>query len=54
MSRLYIVTLNLCMEYIMQNARLEAQAEIKIAGRNINNLRYADDTTFMAEKMKKN
>ena len=37
-------------EYIMQNARLdEAQAEIKIAGRNINNLRYADDTTLMAE-----
>ena len=36
--------------YIMQNARLdEAQAEIKIARRNINNLRYADDTTFMAE-----
>ena len=34
----------------MQNARLdEAQAEIKISGRNINNLRYADDTTFMAE-----
>ena len=34
----------------MQNAGLdEAQAEIKIAGRNINNLRYADDTTFMAE-----
>ena len=34
----------------MRNARLEeAQAEIKIAGRNINNLRYADDTTFMAE-----
>ena len=34
----------------MQNARLdEAQAEIKITGRNINNLRYADDTTFMAE-----
>ena len=34
----------------MQNARLdEAQAEIKIAGRNISNLRYADDTTFMAE-----
>ena len=34
----------------MQNARLdEAQAEIKIAGRNINNLRYADDTTLMAE-----
>ena len=34
----------------MKNARLdEAQAEIKIAGRNINNLRYADDTTLMAE-----
>ena len=34
----------------MWNGRLdEAQAEIKIAGRNINNLRYADDTTFMAE-----
>ena len=34
----------------MQNARLdEAKAEIKIAGRNINNLRYADDTTLMAE-----
>ena len=34
----------------MQNARLvEAQLEIKIAGRNINDLRYADDTTFMAE-----
>ncbi|XP_070240388.1 uncharacterized protein C11orf97 homolog isoform X1 [Bos mutus] len=37
-------------EYIMQNAGLEeAQAGIKIAGRNINNLRYADDTTIMAE-----
>ena len=37
-------------EYIMRNAGLEeAQAGIKIAGRNINNLRYADDTTFMAE-----
>ena len=36
--------------YIMRNAGLdEAQAEIKISGRNINNLRYADDTTFMAE-----
>ena len=35
----------------MQNARLdEAQAGIKIAGRNINNLRYANDTTFMAER----
>ena len=42
--------LNLYAEYIMWNARLdEAQAEIKIAGRNINNLRYADDTTLMAE-----
>ena len=41
---------NLSSEYIMQNARLdEAQAEIKIAGRNINNVRYADDTTLMAE-----
>ena len=37
-------------EYIMQNARLdEAQAGIKIAGRNINNFRYEDDTTLMAE-----
>ena len=37
-------------EYIMGNAGLdEAQAGIKIAGRNINNLRYADDTTLMAE-----
>ena len=37
-------------EYIMKNAGLEeAQAEIKIAGRNSNNLRYADDTTLMAE-----
>ena len=36
--------------YIMRNAGLEeAQTGIKIAGRNINNLRYADDTTFMAE-----
>ena len=41
---------NLYAEYIMQNARLdEAQAGIKIAGRNINNLRYADDTILMAE-----
>ena len=41
---------NLYAEYIMWNARLdEAQAGIKIAGRNINNLRYADDTTVMAE-----
>ena len=37
-------------EYIMQNARLdEGQAEIKIAGRNINNFRYPDDTTLMEE-----
>ena len=41
---------NFYAEYIMRNARLEeAQAGIKIAGRNINNLRYAEDTTFMAE-----
>ena len=41
-------------EYIMRNAGLEdAQAGIKIAGRNINNLRYADDTTFMAESEEK-
>ena len=40
---------NLYAEYIMRNAGLEAQAGIKIAGRNINNLRYADDTTLMAE-----
>ena len=41
---------NLYAEYIMQNARLdEAQAGIKIAGRNINNLRHADDTTLMEE-----
>ena len=41
---------NLYTEYIMRNAGLdEAQARIKIAGRNINNLRYADDTILMAE-----
>ena len=41
---------NFYAEYIMWNAQLdEAQAGIKIAGRNINNLRYADDTTLMAE-----
>ena len=41
---------NLYEEYIMRNAGLEeAQAGMKIAGRNINNLRYADDTTLMAE-----
>ena len=52
MSRLYIVTclFNLYAEYIMRNAGLEeAQAGIKIAGRNINNFRYADDTTLMVE-----
>ena len=46
MSRLYIVT-------IVRNAGLdEAQTGIKIAGRNINNFRYADDTTLMAETKK--
>ena len=41
---------NLYAEYIMRNARLEeAQAAVKISGRNINYLRYADDTTLMAE-----
>ena len=52
-SRLYIVTclFNFYAEYIMQNAGLdEAQARIEISGRNINNLRYADDTTLMAER----
>ena len=45
------VYLTYMQKYIMQNARLdEAQAGIKIAGRNINNLRYADDTTLMAER----
>ena len=51
-SRLYIVTclFNFYAEYIMQNTRLEeVQAGIKISGSNINNLRYADDTTLMAE-----
>ena len=61
MSKLYTVTpayltsmqrslFNFYAEYIMRNARLdESQAGIKIARRNINNFRYADDTTFMAE-----
>ena len=52
-SRLFSVTvlINFYAEYIMRNARLdEAQAGIKIAGRNINNLRYADDITLMAQK----
>ena len=45
---------NLYAEYIMRNAGLdEAQAGVKIAGRNINNLRYADDTTLMAESEEK-
>ena len=46
----YCPLFNLYTEYIMRKARLnESQAGIKIAGRNINNLRYADDTTLMAE-----
>ena len=49
----YILSLclfNLCAEYIMRNTGLdEAQAGIKIIGRNINNLRYVDDTTLMIE-----
>ena len=52
MSELYIVTLliNLHAEYIMWNAGLdEAQAGIKIAGRNISNLRYTDNTNLIAE-----
>ena len=48
--RLSLCLFNLHAEYIMRNAGLkEAQPGIKIAGRNINNLRYADDTTLMAE-----
>ena len=52
MSRLLLPCLfNLYAEYIMRNAGLEeAQAGIKIARRNINNLRYADDTIFLAER----
>ena len=56
MSKLYIVTclFNLYAEYIMRNAGLdEAQAGFRIARRNINNLRYADDTTLMAESKEK-
>ena len=52
MTELSAVTLfiNLYAEHIMRNAGLdELQATIKIGGRNINNLRYADDTTLMAE-----
>ena len=45
---------NFYVEYIKQNARLDkSQAGIKIVGRNINNLRYADDTTLMAESEQK-
>ena len=45
---------NLYAQYIMRNAGLEeAQAGIKIAGRNVNSLRYADDTTLMAESEEK-
>ena len=52
MSRLYILLpclFNLYAEYIMRNAGLEEAQAFKIAERNINNLRYADDTTFVAE-----
>ena len=54
MSRLYIATMLIATilyaEYIMRNVGLdEAQTEIKITGRNINNLRYADDTTLRAK-----
>ena len=50
---LVIISLFYYAEYIMRNCGLEeAQAEVKIAGRNINNLRYADDTTLMAESEK--
>ena len=55
MSRLYTVTcsFNFYVEYIMRNTGLEeAQVGIKIARRNINNLRYTDDTTLMAESEK--
>ena len=49
-NELSLCLLNLYAENIMRNARLdEPQAGIKIAGRNINNLRYVDDTTLMAE-----
>ena len=46
----YCHLLILCAEYLIRNTRLdEAQARVKISGRNINNLRYADDTTLTAE-----
>ena len=53
MKRLYTVTLLIYLigEYIMQNAWMdESQAGIKIARRNINNFRYAEDTTLMSER----
>ena len=56
MSRQYILLclFNLYAECIMRNAGLDdSQTGIKIAGRNINNLRYADDTTLMTEKEKR-
>ena len=50
MSSAYLRLFNFYAEYIMRNTGLEeTQAGIKVAGRNINNLRYADDTTLMAE-----
>ena len=50
LPQVYMCLFNFYAEYIMRNAGLEeTQAGIKIAGRNINNLRYADDTTLMAE-----
>ena len=53
LPRLSPCLFNLYAEYIMQNARLEeSQAGIKTAGRNINNLTYADATTLMAESEK--
>ena len=59
MSKVFTVSIlspclfNLNAEYIMRKAELEeTQAGIKIGGRNINNLRYADDTTLMAESEK--
>ena len=51
----HLLLFNLYAEHIMRNARLdEAQAGIKIAERSINNLRYADDTTLMAESHNRN
>ena len=54
MAVLPVLLFNLYAEYNMRNAGLdESQAGIKIAGRNINNLRYADDTTLMAKSKEK-